>query len=231
MAIFIPELATPYLMQEISKRLVISKVATDISKNIENIHWNGNTINFPVYTRTAIADDIEVKGSVTPTEIDGTSSTAPITHVGSSVKYHKDTIRTAGAMLADMAMVDLADAMALKLDTKMMNEAITGAVLKSACAATDTITSAELEAGFSLFGDKQNVDEFACILIHSKLFPAMLAMNGFTGTNLTYTQQGNGIVQNQCVGFYRGIPVMLSDNGNRIGVTPECKTLIVKKGG
>lgn len=232
MAIFVPELASPMLLKEISNRLVISTVAQDISDTIENIKWNGKTINFPVYSRVAVASAIADKGSVTPTEIDGTNSTATINHVGSSVKYHKDTLRmSGGSIITDMALADLADAMSLKLDSSLMETSITNAVLKSACAGADALTSAELESGLALFGDKQNADEFACILINSKLFPSMLAMTGFTSTSLTYTTQANGIVQNQCIGYYRGIPVMLSDNGNRYGTTPECKTLLIKKGG
>ncbi len=232
MAIFVPELASPMLLEEISNRLVIGKMATDISSTIDNIQWNGTTINFPVYSRVAVASAITAKGSVTPTEIDGSNSTATIQHISASVKYHKDTIRTAGgAILSDMALIDLADAMSLKMDADLMSTSITNAVLKSACAGADALTEAELNTGFALFGDKQNMDEFACVLINSKLFSSMLSMSGFTSTALTYTTQGNGIVQNQCVGYYRGIPVMLSDNGNRLGTTPECKTLIIKKGG
>ena len=232
MALFIPELAAPTLISFIQHRLVISKIATDISKSVDNIRWNGDTINFPVFSRTAVATNIANKGSVTPSEIDGTNSTAPINHVSASVKYHKDTLRSSGGeILANLALADLGGAMATKMDLDLMNEAINNAVLKSACASADAITGAELEKGFALFGDKQNIDEFACILINSKLFPSMLAMDGFTSSALTYTQQGNGIVQQQCCGYYRGIPVMLSDNGNRTGTTPECKTLIIKKGG
>lgn len=232
MAIFVPAVAAPYLMKEIDKRLVISNAALDISADIPEIEWKGKEITFPVYSRVAVADEVEDKGSVTPTEIDGTSATAPIKHFAASVKYHKDTLRQAcGPILQNMAMTDLADAIALKLDADLMNAAITGAVLKAACAAADTITQDELEAAFALFGDKQNADEFAGMYINSKLFPSMLAMDGFTATGLTYTTEHNGIVKGQCVGFYRGVPVMLTDNGNRFGSSPECKTLIVKNGG
>ena len=40
MAIFVPELASPMLLEEISKRLVISQIATDISSTIDGIQWN-----------------------------------------------------------------------------------------------------------------------------------------------------------------------------------------------
>lgn len=227
MALFVKTVAAPYLMKEMASRLVIGKMAVDISKEVPDLAWSGSEIVFPVYSRVAEGQEIDAKGSITPTEIDGSSTTAPIRHVGAAVKYHQDTIRTSGGkVLADMAIRDLADAMALKLDGDIMSAAIKGAKLKAAAASGDTLSQDELESAFSLFGDKQSVSEFAGIVIHSKLFPSVLAMQGFTATNLTYTQQGNGVVMGQQVGFYRGVGVYLSNNGN---YDSECKTLIVKK--
>lgn len=231
MAIFVPEVAAPYLMKEIDKRLVLSNAALDISADVPEIEWKGSKITFPVYSRVAVADEVAAKGGVTATEIDGTSATADIKHFAAAIKYHKDSLRQSGGpILQNMAITDLADAIALKLDADLMATAIAGATLKAACAEADVINPAELEAAFALFGDRQNADEFAGIYINSKLFPFILGMEGFSATGLTYTTPGNGIVKGQCVGFYRGVPVMLTDNANRTGSTPECKTLIVKKG-
>lgn len=231
MALFIKDVAAPYLLKEIDKRLVISKAATDISKNVPDLAWNGSSITFPVYSRVAVADNVAAKGSVTPTEIDGSSTTAPINHVAASVKYHKDTLRqSGGAVLQQMALNDLSGAMALKLDADVMAAAISGALLKTACAGADALTGDELEKGFALFGDKQNANEFAGIYINSKVFPSILKLDGFNAAGLTYTTDGSGIVQGQCTGFYRGVPVYLTDNGNYDSTAKESKTLIIKKG-
>ena len=158
MALFVKNVAAPYLMKEMASRLVIGKMAVDISKDIPDLAWNGNEIAFPVYSRVAEGKDIE-----------GSSTTATIRHIGAAVKYHQDTIRTSGGkVLADMAIHDLADAMALKLDGDVMAEAIKGAKLKAAAAEGDKLSQDELESGFALFGDKQSVSEFAGIVIHSK---------------------------------------------------------------
>ncbi len=229
MALFVKEVAAPYLLKEIDKRVVLSKAAMDISRSVPDLAWNGSSIAFPVYSRTAVASTVAAKGSVTPTEIDGSSTTAPISHVAASVKYHKDTLRQSGGpILQQMAMNDLADAMALKLDADLMGEAISGAILKAACAAADALTADELENGFSLFGDKQNATEFAGIYINSKVFPSILKLSAFNAEGLTYTTSGSGIVQGQCVGFYRGVPVFLTDNANYDSTAKESKTLIVK---
>lgn len=96
MAIFVPEVAAPYLMKEIDKRLVISNAALDISADVPELAWKGSEITFPVYSRVAVASAVTAKGSVTPTEIDGSSSTAAIKHFAAAVKYHKDTLRQSG---------------------------------------------------------------------------------------------------------------------------------------
>ena len=233
MPIYVPSIAAPYLLKELESRLVIGKLADNISRTIPDLEWNGNAIVFPTFTRSAVASDIEAKGSVVPTEIDGDSTSAPIKHIAAAIKWHKDTVRTSGRVRADLGLRDLADAMSLKLDGDIMNAAIDGAVLRYAAAAADKLTQDELEAGFALFGDKQGAEEFAGILIHSKLFPSVLDMTGFSSTSVTYTAPGNGIVRGQVVGFYRGVPIYLTNNGNYISEsgTYECKTVLLKRGG
>lgn len=233
MAFYVPEIASPYLLKELTARLVIGGLADDISDTIPDLAWSGSEITFPVFTRCASAAVITSKGSVTPTEIDGSSTTAPIKHIAAALKWHQDTLRQSGRVLADLGIRDLADAMALKLDGDLVAEAISGATLKYASAAADALTADELEGGLALFGDRQNAAEFAGILIHSKLFPSFLKMNGFTSSDLTYVAQNNGIVNNQICGFYRGIPVFLTDNGTRPSVSSsyECRTILLKKHG
>lgn len=233
MAFYVPEIAAPYLIREMSARLVAGRLADDISEDIPDIQWNGSEIVFPVFTRSASAAVIADKGSVTPVEIDGSSTTAPIKHIAAALKWHEDVLRTSGRVLADLGIRDLADAMALKLDGDLVAEAISGATLKYASAAADALTADELEGGLALFGDRQNAAEFAGILVHSKLFPSFLKMDGFTSDSVTYSKQGNGIVSNQICGFYRGIPVFLTDNGTRPSVSSsyECRTILLKKHG
>lgn len=233
MAFYVPEIAAPYLLKEMSARLVAGGLADDISDTIPDLAWSGSEITFPVFTRSATASVISAKGSVTPTEIDGSSTTAPIKHIAAALKWHQDALRTSGRVLADLGIRDLADAMALKLDGDLVAEAISGATLKYASAAADAITADELEGGLALFGDRQNAAEFAGILIHSKLFPSFLKMDGFTSDSVTYSKHGNGIVSNQICGFYRGIPVFLTDNGTRPSVSSsyECRTILLKKHG
>jgi len=234
MPFYIPSIASPYLLKEMENRLVIGKLATNISDQVEDIAWSGSEITFPVFTRSATAGEVADKGAVIPTEIDGSSTNAPIKHIASSVKWHEDTLRKSGKVLADLGIRDMADAMSTKLEADIMAEAVNSSTLRYACAAADTLTQDELEGGLALFGDKQAAQEFSGILIHSKLFPSFLKMDGFSNENLTYSREGSGIVKGQVAGFYRGIPVYLTNNGTyaaNTGNTYETKTVILKKGG
>lgn len=46
--------------------------------------------------------------------------------------------------------------------------------------------------------------------------------------NATVTT-GNGLVRNGLLGFFRGIPVYVSDKGTYNGTSNECITFIIKK--
>ena len=61
MAIYVPSIAAPYLLKEIDKRLVIGKLADNISDDVPDIEWQGSAITFPTYTRVAVASVIEAK--------------------------------------------------------------------------------------------------------------------------------------------------------------------------
>jgi hypothetical protein len=54
-------------------------------------------------------------------------------------------------------------------------------------------------------------------------------MPEFVDTALTYQTAGNGIVKNGCIGYYFGIPVIVTANGTYDSAKAECKTYIVKK--
>ena len=88
MAIYVPSIAAPYLLKEIDKRLVIGKLADNITDDVPDIEWQGSAITFPTYTRVAVASVVEAKGSVTANEISGDSTSATINHIAAAVKWH-----------------------------------------------------------------------------------------------------------------------------------------------
>ena len=81
-----------------------------------------------------------------------------------------------------------------------------------------------------MWGDDQDDSTFDAIVINSKLLPSFYTMDGFVNSTKTYTQNGNGSIVNGVVGFYRTIPVVLSNVGTYDSTANECKSYILKKG-
>ena len=46
----------------------------------------------------------------------------------------------------------------------------------------------------------------------------------------TYQHDGNGIIKNGLVGYWMGVPVVVTNNGTYDGTASECRTYMIKKG-
>ena len=108
-----------------------------------------------------------------------------------------------------------------------MDECLTSK-LKVKTASKTEITSEELNKGLQMYGDEQDVTDFHGILVNSLVASSFYKMPEFVKADYTYNGvNGNGIVHNNCIGTFRGIPVVMSDfNTYKDG---ECVTVIVKK--
>ena len=67
----------------------------------------------------------------------------------------------------------------------------------------------------------------AGIVINSMLSASFYHMDEFVDATKTYNTQNNGVVTNGCIGYFRGVPVLLSDKGTLDST--ECITFIIKK--
>ena len=226
--IFIPEVFSDAINQKLGTTLRFGSVAVDATALVPEIKTAGDTMHFPKIKRTATVEDIVKGTALTPAELDMDDSTAVIKYIGSAFRiYDKDKAQVKG-MLQDNIVNQVTDVMAKQIDTDLAEEC-DKAVLKSACAGTNTITSAELQAGIDNFGDDVDTDSFAAIIVHPKLRSAFAGMAEFTNTALTYQTAGNGIVKNGCIGYYFGIPVIVTTNGTWDSTNTEAKTYIIKK--
>ena len=81
-----------------------------------------------------------------------------------------------------------------------------------------------------MWGDDQDDSSYSAIIINSKLLPSFYKMDGFVNSTKTYTHDGNGTIVNGVVGYYRTIPVVLSNVGTFDSTANECKSYILKKG-
>ena len=101
--------------------------------------------------------------------------------------------------------------------------------LKSAAVGAKAITADEINTAMLLFGDEQDTEEMSAILVHSLVAGRFYNMTEFVGAGRTDTVAGNGIVSNGVIGYFRGIPVIMSYKGTYDSVKAECITLIIKK--
>ena len=229
MAIFIPEVFADAVNAKLGTTLRFGSVAFDATSLVPDIMTAGDTMHFPKLARTATVESV-VKGTpLTPAVVDMTDSTATIKYVGSAFRiYDSEKAQIKGAV-QDKIITQVTDAMAKQIDTDLAAAIDTDIVYKSAVAGATAITSAELQTGIDNFGDSVDTESFAAIVINSRLRSSFAGMSEFVDTAKTYQTNGNGLVTNGVIGYYFGVPVIVTNNGTWDSVSSECKTYIVKK--
>lgn len=226
--IFIPEVFSDAVNEKLGTTLRFGSVAFDATALVPEIKTAGDTMHFPKIKRTATVENVVKGTALTPAELDMSDSTAEIKYIGSAFRiYDKDKAQVKG-VLQDKIVTQVTDAMAKTIDTDLA-AACDMAVLKSAAAAADKLTSAELQSGIDNFGDAVDTDTFAAIIVNPRLRSCFAGMDEFVNTAKTYQAANNGIVTNGVIGYYFGIPVMITANGTYDATAKECKTYIVKK--
>ena len=229
MAIFIPELFSDAVNAKLGTTLRFGSVAFDATSLVPEIATAGDIVHFPKIKRTANVESVVKGTALTPAVVDMTDSTATIKYVGSAFRvYDSEKAQIKGAV-QDQIVQQVTDAMAKQIDTDLAAAIDADVVYKSAVANANGITSAELQTGMDNFGDNVDTATYAAIVVNSRLRSAFMGMNEFVDTARTYQTDGNGIVRNGVIGFYYGIPVVVSNNGTWDSTASECKTYIVKK--
>ena len=230
MSLLIPEVFADAINAKLDTTIRIGRVAFDATSLVPDILVARDTVHFPTFNRVAVAESVTKGTELTPKVVDMTDAQAPIKWIGSAVRiFDAEAAQIKGAVVDQMA-IQVAEAMAKKIDNDLTIALDTDIAYKAAAAAGDAITAKELEGGFAKFGDNVDTAGFAGIIINSRLLPSFYAMPEFTSTQLTYQTDGNGIVTNGIIGLYRGIPVIVCDNGTFETGKSEFKTYIVKTG-
>jgi hypothetical protein len=226
--LFIPEVFKDAINEKLGTTLKWGSVAVDATSMVPEIKSYGDTVHFPKLKRTAVVTT-PVKGTpMTPAEIDMSDATATVKYVASPFRvYDIDKAQVKGDV-QNLVINQIGDAMAKQIDTDLATEA-DNTVFKTATAAVDNITSAELQSGFDNFGDDVDTDSFAAIIINPRLRSKFAGMTEFVNTALTYQSADNGLVKNGIIGHYFGVPVIVTSNGTYDSAKAECKSYIVKK--
>ena len=222
-----PMIYADLVREKFEGKVKVASLATNVG--FLNHTTIGETVTFPVWNKISDAEDV-VKGTAVGTEeLTQKSTQATIKQVaphGIPV-YDVDDITALGVAIEEGA-TQQGIVIARKLDTDLIAEAMK-TDLKVATANALAITGDELNAGFSMFGDEQDVEDMAGIVINSLVLPSLLKDDMFTSVERTFTANGAGVVHNGLVGYFRGIPVFMTDKGTYDSKANECVTFIIKK--
>lgn len=229
MAILIPEVFADAVNAKLQHSIRIGAIAFDCTSLAPDVLVAGDTVHFPTFDRVAEMGTITKGTAITPDVLSMTDNEASIKRVGGAVRVYDSEAKQIKGAVYDNMVQQVSDAIRSKIDADLVTAMDTDAVKKSATASATAITSAELMAGMALFGDDIDTASFAGVVINSRLFPSLIAMDEFTSTEKTYASMGNGFVENGLCGYWLGIPIIVCDNNTYDTTASECKTYMVKK--
>ena len=208
-------------------KVKVLNLATDLGK-LENV-GRGDTISFPKWSLIGDASEMTKGTPLATEELQSTEQTVKVKQIGKAVRvYDSENVTSLGNQV-DEGATQTATVMARKLDNDLIAN-LKDAPFQSPVADGKKITSAEIETSLLHFQDERDIDLFSGIVINSLLIPSFYAMPEFTDATNTTTVAGNGLITNGLLGFYRGIPVFISDKGTFDDTTQGCVTFIIKKG-
>lgn len=228
MALIIPEVFADAVNAELGKRLIISKLAKNYSDDVD-ITTCGNTVHFPVFNRISGAKVLEDGGTATFEDIAMTDNTAEVKqHYAAVFIADKASIQVKGSAKTQL-VEQLADAMSISLDETLAKSIVDTAAYKTEVESLGAFVANNFDAALEVFGDQQQISSFAGIAVNSKLYSSIAKWDEFVSAVKTYNMAGNGIVEDTgLVGFYRGIPVYLTDSGT--SDESNAYAFLIKKG-
>lgn len=228
MALIVPEVYSNLVREKIAGRVIMMNLAKDLGE-IPQFANIGDTIVFPKWKLIGDAE-VMVKGTpLTPDALAQDSASATITQVGKAVRVFDIDAVTALGTHVEEAGEQTAMKIAKKIDDDLIAEAKT-TPLKQAGSAATAITADDIEGALQYFGDEIDTEDFAGIVINSRLIKSVMSMPEFVDRTKVTSAEFNGVVRKGLLGFYRMIPIYVSDKGTYDTTTQECISFIVKKG-
>lgn len=221
--LIIPNVYSKTLREKMEGRIKLAQLAFNMP--LDEFKQVGETVIFPKFKMISDAEDVVKGTALKPEQLQQDSSKAVVMHKGKAVRVYDYDDKTAMGNFIEEANTQQAIVFARTLDTELFKEALKSP-LKSAVAEDKKITATEINNALQLYGDEQDVEDFEGILIHSLLIPSLISMPEFTEASKLYNTENNGIQRNGLLGFFRGIPVFVT---NIMMDQNECVTLIVKK--
>lgn len=206
--VIIPEVFSGLVDEKILGKVVIAQAANVMG---DLMGQPGETINMPAWIFPGQAKDIKVGEPIPTTKLKQSNRQATIKMVapdGIAINDYDDAVALGNAV---QKAVDFhSTAIARKIDTDLIDCAYK-TPLKYALATDGAVTFDEMNGVLSMYGDDCNAGDFSFIAIHSAYIPSFLKIDGFVSAELTHTANGNGILMNNQLGYFRGIPVVVTD--------------------
>jgi hypothetical protein len=230
MALITPEVYGQLITEHIAGKVKILQLAKELQE-LDEFKEVGETVHFPVWKYSGDATTLASKGTITATELEQVESTATVTHIGKGIAVYDRSNLTALGDQLDEGAKQIGTAMARKLDADLLAEINENAVLKFPLNDTD-FTEPKLIEALGLFGDEVDREDFAGIVVNSRLIPKFLSTSvfaSFTSTTNTMHREDNGLATNGILGYWTGIPVYVSDKGTYDSGLSECITYVIKK--
>lgn len=221
-----PEVYAPIVTEKFEGKVVVEKLALNLGVLSGQV---GDTVSFPMFNKIGNAEELTKGNEIGVEELSQSESKATIKQVAKGVRIYDIDDLTALGNLVENGASQQATVFARKIDSDLIAEC-DKTTLKVATASGTTISAEELNEGFKMFGDEQDTADMAAIVINSMLSSSFYGMAEFVDAQKTYNKTNeNGIVVNGCIGYFRGVPVLLSDKDTLDGTLSECKTYIIKK--
>lgn len=227
--IIVPNVYSALVTEKVKGKVKIASMATTLGELTGNV---GDTVTFPMFKALSDAELMAKGDKITTEELSQTSTGKKIMQYGHGAKIYDIDDLTALGNFVENASLQQSRIFAKALDNEMVKDIDANAILKSSVANAKAITEDELNLAFQNFGDEQDNDEFAGIVVHSLLVSSFYKMPSFTDATKTYNGvNGNGKIVNGCIGYFRGsIPVIVADSNTYDSTLNETKTYIIKKG-
>lgn len=219
-----PEIYADLVTEKLKGKVKVAHLATELGY-LKNTTV-GEVVTFPKYK--FIGDVTEViKGTpITSEELEQTSSQAKIKMVAKGVYVYDIDDMTALGNFVEEAINQQSARFAKQLDLDLIQCALTSPLVADTVKGNE-ITADELNKGLLLYGDEADIGEIS-LVINSLLIPSLIAMPEFVDSSKTFNTDGNGIQRNGVLGYFRGIPVYVADNGTYDKVNSTCLSFFIK---
>ena len=224
MALIKPEIYSQIVTEKFKGKAILSNFAMDLGELSGKV---GDTVSFPVFNQIGSAKVLNKGDGIDEEELTQKETKATIKQMAAPgvLIYDVDDLTALGNFVENGAMQQ-GTVLARGLDSDLFKEALTSK-LKVKTTNKNVLMADDLNRGFAMFGDEQNVEDMACIICHSIVASSFYNMPEFVKSDYTFNGKGNGIVSHNCIGHFRGVPVFMSDKDTM--VDGECVTIIVKK--